>query len=242
MCHQSGMSNQCFAFKEFTVYQDKCAMKVGTDGVLLGAWTNVAGMKQILDVGTGTGLIALMLAQRSKAIIDAVEINKESAGQALQNVESSPWADRINVYCTSFQYFAVRSRDSYDLIVSNPPYYHRLLKSPDSARSVARHDTGLEYQDLLFYASRLLTPEGRMNVILPLDMTEKFTDKAYMNDLYLFRMMKIRTVASAKPSRAIMELSRQKQHQPVESLLTVMNEDSRSYTAEYKALTNDYYL
>jgi len=236
------MSNPYFAFKQFTVYQDRCAMKVGTDGVLLGAWTNVEGMKRILDVGTGTGLIALMLAQRSGALIDAVEIDRDSAEQALQNVKSSPWPDRINVYHTSFQCFTAGSIVKYNLIVSNPPFFQQALKSPDKARTMARHDAGLSLQSLLFYAGSILLPDGKLSTIIPSDSIEVFTHQAYLNGFYPERIVKLLTTAYGKPSRIMIELSRAKQHEHSVSFLTIMQEDSHGYTEEYRMLTKEFYL
>lgn len=236
------MANNYFAFKQFTVLQDKCAMKVSTDGVLLGAWTNVDGMKRILDVGTGTGLIALMLAQRSGALIDAVEIDKDAAAQALQNVKDSPWAKRINVYYKSLQAFTEGLRPGYDLIVSNPPYFQQALRSPDKARTTARHNVELSYQSLLFCASNLLMPDGKISTIIPSDSTESFTHQAQLNGFYPQRMVWVRTIAFAQSSRVMIELSSVKQREPALSELTIMQNNARSYTQEFNKLTSEYYL
>ena len=138
------MSNLCFEFKQFTVWHDKCAMKVGTDGVLLGAWANVESAKHILDVGTGTGLIALMLAQRTvQADVTAIEIDSMAAIQARENIAHSPWKNRITLFNCDFRYF--HDDLKYDLIVSNPPYFVNALKCLDKQRNMARHT------DLLYY-------------------------------------------------------------------------------------------
>ena len=236
------MSNPYFAFRQFTVYQDQCAMKVGTDGVLLGAWTDADGAARILDVGTGTGLIALMLAQRTEAFIDAVEIDGKAARQAMQNVADSPWPDRIHVHCGAFQHFAAETPAQYDLVVSNPPYYQQSLRSPDRQRSSARHDTELGYEDLLRHTSRVLSSHGRFSVILPADMEGVMTDKAWLTGLYPKRLTRVRTTDASLPSRVLMEFARTRQHAPDVSLLTVMEAGSRTYTKEYKELTSAYYL
>ncbi len=151
------MSNSCFQFKQFKINQDRCAMKVGTDGVLLGTWTDVSGVQSILDVGTGTGLIALMLAQRSSAaIISGIEIDGDAAAQAVENVNNSPWREKINIEAVSLQTFTKNTGCRFDLIVSNPPYFNKSLKNPDAQRSVARHSDLLSRQDLLTAADTLL--------------------------------------------------------------------------------------
>jgi len=236
------MSNPYFEFRQFTVYQDQCAMKVGTDGVLLGAWTDSEGARRILDVGTGTGLIALMLAQRTEAAIDAVEIDEKAARQAMQNVEASPWPDRIHIHCIDFQGFSAGIHAQYDLIVSNPPYHQQSLKPPDQQRSYARHDTSLGYDELLRHTARFLAPHGRFSVILPSDKVDVMKDKAWLNGLYLKRLTKVRTTDTSPPARALIEFSRTRQHAPEISLLTLMESGSRTYTTEYKKLTSAYYL
>ncbi|HYX05427.1 MAG TPA: methyltransferase, partial [Bacteroidales bacterium] len=134
------MSQSGFRFKQFTIIQDKTAMKVGTDGVLLGAWTRPEKAASILDIGTGTGLIALMMAQKSKALITAVEIDKDAADQAQQNTENSPWHERIQVHQSSVQEFSANFGKKFDLIISNPPYFHQSFKNPGIKRSLARHN------------------------------------------------------------------------------------------------------
>lgn len=236
------MPNNYFIFKRFTIYQDKCAMKVGTDGVLLGAWIDADGMQRILDVGTGTGLIAIMLAQRTKAIIEAVEIDEDAALQARQNAEASPWHDRIIVYHTSFQEFALQSASRYDLIVSNPPYYHNALKATAKSRTTARHAMSLDYQNLIEYSEKLLASEGKLCMIVPYDMSNLIIDHACLNGLYVHRVMKVRSTALKQPSRIILEFSRTKEYRPHTSELTIMQDDSLTYTEEYKNLTAEYYL
>ncbi|MBN2480392.1 MAG: methyltransferase [Bacteroidales bacterium] len=236
------MSNDYFKFKRFTVNQDKCAMKVGTDGVLLGAWTKAEGVRRILDVGTGTGVVALMLAQRSKAMIDAVEIDEDAVRQAQQNVAASPWSDRIHVYHTSFQEFYIQRNFLYDLIVSNPPYYHHALKSKGEFRTTARHTVKLNYNELIEYAAKLLTAEGRISVIVPHDISDAFVEYAWFNQLYPLRILKIRSTPSKPFSRTVIEFIRKKNHRPEISEFTIMQGNNRSITEEYKRLTAEYYL
>lgn len=153
------MSQPFFQFKQFTVWHDKCAMKVGTDGVLLGAWTPVESSARILDIGTGTGLVALMLAQRCSASVIALEIDETAAQQAAENITRSPWGNRIEVVCQDFRLYSNKNNSlKYDTIVSNPPYFTDSLKCPDSQRNTARHNDNLSYEELLKGVSNLLSP------------------------------------------------------------------------------------
>ena len=179
------MSNPFFQFKQFTIRHDKCAMKVGTDGVLLGAWAGTESCSRILDVGTGTGLIALMLAQRSKAVVDAIDIDADACLQAQENAESSLFAGRINVFHSDLVDFAQASTHLYDLIVSNPPYFVDSLKCPNLQRNTARHTDTLTLEDLLQYSRKLLAPQGRIALILPYDQKDRLTDCIQTQNLFL---------------------------------------------------------
>ncbi|MFM2293328.1 MAG: hypothetical protein RIS29_3141, partial [Bacteroidota bacterium] len=154
------MANPFFRFKQFTVFHDRCAMKVGIDGVLLGCWTNVADTSMVLDIGTGTGLIALMIAQRTDAHIDAIDIDEGAFEQAMINVQASPWSSRLNVVLSSLQDFV--SDKKYDLIVSNPPYFINSLKNPDEQRTTARHTDSLTHEELIDQCIPKLTEGGRI--------------------------------------------------------------------------------
>ena len=166
-----------FRFKQFAVRQDRCPMKVGTDGVLLGAWAEVRpGDRRMLDVGTGTGLIALMLAQRSAARITAVDVDAECATQAAENFAASPWADRLDAVAVAVQRYDPVER--FDLIVSNPPYYVDSLLSPDEGRNTARHAAGLPFGELAAAVVRLLAPGGRFALVLPPVEMQRFRSAA----------------------------------------------------------------
>ena len=167
------MSNPYFQFKQFTVWHDKCAMKVGTDGVLLGAWTSVESAHRILDIGTGTGLVALMLAQRSlpDANIVALEIDEAAVGQARENIIRSPWKERVEVVQADFRKY--RSSDKFDVMVSNPAFLVDSLECPDRQRAAARLNDSLTYEDLLEGVSGLLTENGFFTVVIPADVAEK---------------------------------------------------------------------
>jgi tRNA1Val (adenine37-N6)-methyltransferase len=236
------MSNSYFAFKQFKVFHDRCAMKVGTDGVLLGAWTDTEGCGRILDVGTGTGLIAIMLAQRSTAVIDAVEIDPDAYGQAVENKEACPWKERISVWNDSFQHFANSVNAGYDLVVSNPPYFHHSLKPPVISRSLARHDERLGYENLLQGTKSILNKKGRLAVIIPAGESVHFTELAYFVDLFPQRITWVRPHPDKNKSRCLMEFSFQREKPRFETELVIKNPDNQTYTEAYIELTEEYYL
>lgn len=215
-------------------------MKVGTDGVLLGAWTELRPAdRRILDVGTGTGLIALMLAQRSseEVRLTAVDIDPACTRQAAENVAGSPWSDRIGVVCSPVQEFA--SDGPFDLVVSNPPYYVDALRSPDAGRNLARHAEMLRYGELLEAAVRLMTPDGRLAVVLPAAEGTRFRLLA-AERLFLRRMTEVRTTPRSGVRRLLMEFSRRDEGLRRDEL--VVETAPRTYTEAYRALTGDFYL
>lgn len=234
------MSNPSFKFKQFTIYHDKCAMKVGTDGVLLGAWAPVDNTKRILDVGTGTGLIALQLAQRNQqATITALEIDAAAAEQATENVQRSPWPDRVEVVCIDFRNY--QSEEKFDLIVSNPPYFIDALKCPDEQRRMARHTGGLNY-DLLFRRSaHLLGEQGRVSIIIPAEAESAVIDAAWNHKLYPLHRTRVFT-KPGKPCRRVLLTFSFQNEGCVEDSLCIEMEKHNEYTPEYRALTRDFYL
>lgn len=233
------MSNTSFTFKQFTVNHDKCAMKVGTDGVLLGAWASVANAKQILDVGTGTGLIALQVAQRNQyATVTAIEIDPSAAAQAKENVQCSPWADRIDVICSDFRVF--QSKVKFDLIVSNPPYFIDALKCPDQQRNMARHTGEFNYDLLFYHAAHLLQEEGGLSIIIPVEAERAVINAAEDNKLFPSNCMRVIT-KPGKPCRRVLFTFRFQNNKCVEESLCIEVEHN-NYTHEYIALTKDFYL
>lgn len=236
------MSNPFFRFKQFTVRHDKCAMKVGTDGVLLGAWADIAGCKRILDIGTGTGLIALMLAQRSQALIDAIDIDADACLQAEENTEASPFAGRIRVIHTALSDFTTTCPDRYDLIVSNPPYFVDSLKCPDRQRATARHTDTLPLETLLRDGRRLLAPGGHIALILPYDQKEHLYMSLRKESLFLSKEVSVASTLGALPKRILTELASGPSATPPHPGLLTIETAHLQYTDEYIALTKDFYL
>ena len=200
---KSLMANNYFRFKQFTVYQERSAFKVGTDGVLLGAYADISGSKKILDIGTGTGLIALMLAQRSDAEIVAIEPDVDSFAEACDNIRLTNWKDRMSVENCRLQDF--HPGDAlFDLIVCNPPYFINSLRNPDPIKSMARHNLSLSHEDILTGTSRLLTEEGKLQLIMPYAEGNIFIAEAQEYGFYCNDILKIRPHISGEIKRMIM--------------------------------------
>ena len=229
-----------FRFKQFTVCDERSAMKIGTDGVLLGAWTDIEDDSRILDVGTGTGLIALMLAQRNaSAEIVGVDISREAIEEARDNFLNSPWTTRLSA--TEDDVCSFESADKFDHVVSNPPYFVDSLHSPDKLRTMARHTSSLKFEDLVASAVRLLKPEGRLSVILPTECAMQFRFAAF-GRLWLRRQTDVVTKAGDTPRRTLMEFClTDKPLMPSVATLIMRHRDS-SYTEEYRQLTEDFYI
>ncbi|TQI81789.1 tRNA1Val (adenine37-N6)-methyltransferase [Serratia fonticola] len=231
-----------FTFKQFFVAHDRCAMKVGTDGVMLGAWVAVEQAQRVLDIGCGSGLIALMLAQRtaSEVTIDAVELDSEAAAQARENVLESPWPQKIQVHTQDIHHFAGQHAHRYDLIVSNPPYFEPAVACRDLARANARYTETLTHDALLDCAERLITASGCFCVVLPYAIGEAFEVNAHQRGWHTARRLNISDRADTPKHRLMLALARQ----PVakqEAELAIKRADS-SYTAEFRQLITDFYL
>lgn len=239
------MSNPYFRFKRFTVWHDQCAMKVGTDGVLIGAWTPIRDEWQsangecvrVLDIGTGSGLIALMIAQRcAGADIDAIEIDEQAAKQAAENCTASPWAERLHVSCAALQDW----EGEYDLIVSNPPYFVNALKAPEQGRKKARHTDSLSYEELMEHSARLLKDEGQLCVILPAEEETNICRIGKTYGLYADQIVRVSSKTGKSPKRVMIAYEK-KEVLPKESTFIIEAEDSPR-SEEYKRLTQDFYL
>jgi tRNA1Val (adenine37-N6)-methyltransferase len=242
-----------FTFKKFTVCQAGAAMKVGTDGVLLGAWCPMAHRPvRVLDIGTGTGLIALMAAQRGEAWgceADAVEIDAEAAQQARANFAASPWADRLRIYNADIKGFITRnglnighhpSPKTYDLIVSNPPFFSETLVSPDARRALARHTEALTYDELTGCAAAALGDEGVFAVIVPFDHASAFIAAAAHHGLHPHSRLDVRPTPAHAPHRSLLAFGRTAAEPACDTL--VIETARHIYTPEYRALTRDFYL
>jgi len=250
------MSSPCFRFKQFTVWHDRCAMKVGTDGVLLGAWCSQLGSREkvidhkgtsrdlrILDVGTGSGLAALMLAQTyPEARIDAIDIAPESIEQAEYNFRLSPWAERVNAHLCSLQEW----QGEYDLIVSNPPYFVDSLKNPEKGREWARHTGTLEYHELLQHSLRMLAPRGSIAYILPAAAKQPIGEIAHSMGLAITHIVHIYSKPGKEnPIRILINLQRKEELSDgigtqTDTLYIESAHSPRS--EEYADWTKDFYL
>jgi tRNA1Val (adenine37-N6)-methyltransferase len=234
------MANDYFSFKQFTIFQNKSAFKVGTDGVLLGAIADVTGAERILDIGSGTGLISIMLAQRCDAAITAIEPDDDSFIQTCENVNICKWHKRINVIHIRLQDFNPE-QVKFDLIVTNPPYFYDSLKNPDPRRSAARHNDSLTSDEILNCASRLLKEEGRLQLIMPYIEGNVFIAEANKYGLYCTRILKIKPLPTSDVRRLILTFSRFTE-ETSESFLTIEHGKRHEFTEEYINLTKDFYL
>ena len=233
------MKSSVFRFKQFIVHQDQTAMKIGTDGVLLGAWAGAENPRRILDIGTGTGLIALMLAHRfPQADIDAVEIEAGAVQQARQNFRISPWKERLQVFHTDFKDFQTPNR--YDLIVSNPPYFDEDYLSNDKARNLARHTDSLRLASLLDKAQNLLNENGSIQLILPIQKQEELCLLLRDRSLFLHQITFVKGRAEKPPKRILVKISTKPATSSQNSL--VIEKSRHHYTPEYIELTKDFYL
>jgi tRNA1Val (adenine37-N6)-methyltransferase len=232
-----------FQFKQFAVNQDQCAMKIGTDGVLLGAWAPIdTRPNSILDIGTGTGIIALMLAQRCDAQqIDALEIDENAYEQAVDNFESSPWSDRLFCFHAGLDEFVEEPEDEYDLIVSNPPFYVEDYRSDNAQRDLARFQEAMPFEDLVEAAALLLSENGVFAVIIPFKEEENFLALAKEYELFPIKITRVKGTHETQIVRSLLAFRRYEL-----AVLTadelVIEINRHEYTDDYIALTKDFYL
>ena len=228
-----------FRFKQFSIFHDKCAHKVGTDGVLLGAWVNANNPKSILDVGTGSGLIALMMAQKfPQALVSGIELDEPSFIQATENVKNSPFSDRTHILKEDFLKYAFAEK--FDLIVSNPPFYKGNTSTGKTERDRARHEAHLPQKDFLEKAISILAPEGKLAVILPNEEGEQFEKEASLLGLHLNKLTKVLGSPSAPIKRWLMEFSFNASQTETDEITIRDTESNRS--SDYKKLTQDFYV
>lgn len=236
------MANTWFQFKQFTVHHHLSAMKVGTDGVLLGAWADGANASMILDVGTGSGLLALMMAQRfPNAHIHAIDIVEDAVLQARENALLSPWAHRIEVHHQSLQQYATHNKCLFDVVVCNPPYFTNSLPSPDQHRTTARHNLDLSFDELTHGISSVLKPDGRFCAIIPCDQQQAMINAMAEAQFYAVKMLWVHPLPQRPPKRVLMEFKREKSDCIIEAL-TIETYLRHHYSDEYKALTRDFYM
>ena len=231
-----------FTFKQFHVNQDRCAMKIGTDGVLLGAWTPLINNPyNILDIGAGTGILSLMLAQRSNAEqIDAIEIDEEAYEQCVENFETSPWGDKLFCFHAGLDEFVDEPEDEYDLIISNPPFYAEDFKTDDSQRDIARFQDAMPFEELIEAAALLLSDNGIFSVIIPFKEEAKFVSMCKELDLLPFKITRVKGTPNSEIRRSLLAFSRTEQTPFIHELTIEISR--HQYTSEYVELTKDYYL
>ncbi len=232
---------QPFRCKQFTVRHDQCAMKIGTEAILLGAWAAAAKPKRILEIGTGSGVIALMLAQRFPAAqVTAVELDAPACEQAYGNFAAAPFCDRLTLIRCAVQDF--RPNDQYDLVVCNPPWFQKSLKPLDAARTMARHSDSLSLQELGAAARRLLSPGGALNVILPIEQAMLFTAIATALELHCHRLCEVRPTPTSSPKRQLLEFSDRPPKQDVCAQEIVVEVTRHQYSVEFSQLAKEFLL
>lgn len=232
-----------FNFKQFTIKQDRCAMKIGTDGVLLGAWSPIPdNCYSVLDIGTGTGIIALMIAQRSNANqIDALEIDESAYEQATENFENTPWSDRLFCFHAGLDELIDEPEDEYDLIISNPPFYTENFKTENDQRDLARFEDAMPFEMLVEAADLLLSENGIFSVIIPFKEEEHFIDLAKEFELFPIKLTRVKGTPTSEIKRSLLAFQRFESNEIEIDELTIETE-RHIYTEEYIALTRDFYL
>ncbi|MGV3538835.1 MAG: tRNA1(Val) (adenine(37)-N6)-methyltransferase [Rufibacter sp.] len=236
------MANSYFQFKQFLIRQDKCAMKVCTDSCVFGAYAEVESAKRILDIGAGTGLLSLMVAQRApQAQIGAVEIDPAAALQAKENISASPWAERISLFPVSLQEFAATKPAPFDVIISNPPFFQASLKSADAAKNRAKHTETLSFQEIIGFAENFLQPNGLLHILLPPHEARVFGQQAHAAGFFPQKILWLEATPGGKLLRAIHTYRRSHRKLVIETSLAVREKD-QTYTPQFRELLKDFYL
>ena len=238
----NNMGNDFFRFKQFIVKQSGAAMKVGVDSVLLGAWACAEKACHVLDVGSGSGVLALMMAQRyPDAMIDAVEIDNDAHLQAIENVRNSAWSNRIQLFNDDFFNYVNNYLLRYDMIISNPPYFTDSLKSSDTKRTIARHNDSLPHTQLMSESAKLLTSDGILALTLPPTEASVLINEASSCNLFVKRVIHVKSLPSKPVYRMLLEFSKAEYPQN-EQTLCIEKTDRSDYTEEYKQLTQNFYI
>lgn len=237
------MSNNYFRCKQFTVFQDRCAMKVGTDGILLGAWADMHDCCRVLDIGTGTGLVALMLAQRyDNCRVLSLDVDENAVQQADRNFRESPFSRKLEALHIDFKAFARQSFEKFDAFVCNPPFFKDSLTSPNAFRTLARHDHTLSLHEILEGCHRLSTQMSRLSLIFPFDRKTEIETEAQAFDWYISRQTVVFPKRGKSPNRLLVELSKEKNSDDVSISELVIYEADGTYTDDFVALVKDFYL
>jgi len=231
-----------FKFKQFTVHQDQCAMKIGTDSVSLGAWTSVEHRPfSVLDIGAGTGILSLMLAQRSNAeTIEAIEIDDDAYEQCTENFENSPWNDRLFCFHASLLEYIEAVDEKFDLIICNPPFYSEDYKSNDISRNLARFSDAMPLEHIIFAVAHFLSENGKFSIVIPNKLEQAFIEEAELIDLYPNRILRVRGNANSKIKRSVLEFSFDNSISKTSEL--IIETTRHNYTEDYINLTKDFYL
>ena len=231
-----------FTFKKFSVNQDRCAMKIGTDGVLLGAWTPIINNPfNVLDIGAGTGILSLMIAQRSNAEqIDTIEIDEDAYEQCVENFEASPWGDKLFCFHAGLDEFVDEPEDEYDLIISNPPFYTDDYKTDNTSRDLARFEDALPFEELIEAAALLLSDNGIFSVIIPYKEEERFVAMCKILDLFPLKITRVKGTPTSEIKRSLLAFCRMEQTPLIDELIIEISR--HNYTREYIELTKDFYL
>jgi len=229
-----------FRFKHFTIEDQFSTMRVGTDAMLLGAWARPPVKGRMLDIGTGCGVLALMMAQKSGAVIEAIDIDLPSVQQARENFNQSPWSGRLEAIQASLELFSGKTENKYDFIISNPPYFAKALRSPSARKNSTRHDETLTSDSLLLAVTRLLARNGRFAVILPPAIAAGFVSSAISAGLFLSRMLEVLPRPASGPNLALMEFAGRPGKPVIPGSLAILSETGK-YSDEYLQLTADYH-
>lgn len=235
------MDSRPFFFKKFGMFHHRSTMRVGTDAVLFARWVGVSCSDRVLDVGTGSGIIPLILAQREAGRVDAIELDFDSCEEARQNFEISVWSDKLAVFNEDVRFFADNAKGKYDLIVSNPPFYSSDVKPIREKKVMARHVSTLSYQDLLVSARKMLKDDGRLAVVLPYYESRLFIKDAEKQGFYLQKEFLISPIEGKEPNRVNLQFGLNNQQCDDRVLFTIRNKDYL-YTEEYKEFLKDFYL
>jgi tRNA1Val (adenine37-N6)-methyltransferase len=236
------MSNRPFKFKQFTIEQDRCAMKIGTDGVLLGAWTSIDHTPfNVLDIGAGTGILSLMIAQRSNAEqIEAIEIDDDAFEQCAENFENSPWSDRLFCFHASLLEYMEAVDEKFDLIICNPPFYSEDYKTTDQSRDLARFSDAMPLEHIIFAVIHFLSDTGKFAIVIPYKEEENYIEEASLIGLFPNRILRVRGNETSDLKRSLIEFSYSESPTKVSEL--IIETERHQYTEDYINLTKDYYL